>query len=453
MPSERPAARILQGWARSALRVLLRDVDVTGLERIPVDRPVILAANHTNALADVAVLVARVPRFPRFLATATWWRYAPARVLFGFAGVVPVHRRRDGETARNAEMFADCFRALAAGEHLAIFPEGEMGAGPALLPIRTGAARIALGAALGAGVRGLVLVPVGLVYDPGGLFTTVAEMHVGEPIEVDGWIGRAEADEGDAVRALTSELATRLASVTVNDSSAAAALLVGRAAGLALADDADHPDDVPLGRRSVLRRALGRAVERDGGECGPAFTALAAAVAAHGDALRALDLDPETSVPVLAPPPAVDRTRRHLRMSIGAPVAALGAVANAPTLALMAVAQRRVRRPGWRLTVLGVGATVVSPVVWAIERAFLARRIGGGRATALVAAGAVAGPAAVAWGHDRARLRAYRQYERAEAARPAEVARARETRVAVRIAVAALVGVRARAGLPGADRS
>ena len=449
---ERPAARFLRGWARIAVRVLVRRLDVSGLDRIPVDRPVVLAANHTNALADVAVIVALAPRFPRFLATATWLRWAPARALFRLAAVVPVHRRRDGDPARNEQSFAACHAALAAGDHLAIFPEGEMHLGPALLPLRTGAARIALGAALGADVRGVVIVPVGLVYDPGGLFTTVAELHVGEPIEVDDWLDRARGDEVTAVRELTDDLAARLTAVTVNDSSAAASRLIDRVAGLALADDADHPDDVPLARRSVLRRALGRAVEEGGGERGPVFAELAAAVAAHEEALAALGLDPASALPVLAPPPAVDRVRRRVRLAVRAPVATIGAAANAPTLALMAIAQRRVRRAGWRLTVLGVGATVVSPVVWSVERSLLARRIGSGRATALVAAGALAAPVAVAWSHDVSRMRAYRWFDRAEVSHPGAVAVADRTRVEVRRRVSALVGVRARAGVNGADR-
>ena len=66
----------------------------------------ILAANHGNALADVAVIIAGTPEFPHFLAAASWWKSAPGAVLFGLGGVVPIHRRRDGEhTEQNASSF------------------------------------------------------------------------------------------------------------------------------------------------------------------------------------------------------------------------------------------------------------------------------------------------------------------------------------------------------------
>ena len=72
--------RALQGWARSAVWVFYGDVEVTAAQRLPEGRPMIFAANHSNALADVAVLVAKMPQFPRFLATGTWWAHASARL-------------------------------------------------------------------------------------------------------------------------------------------------------------------------------------------------------------------------------------------------------------------------------------------------------------------------------------------------------------------------------------
>ena len=88
--------RASQAWARSAIHVLYRRTEVVGMANLPRDRPAILAANHSNALADIAVIVAKTRKFPQFLAAASWWKSAPARVLFRLAGVVPIHRTRDG---------------------------------------------------------------------------------------------------------------------------------------------------------------------------------------------------------------------------------------------------------------------------------------------------------------------------------------------------------------------
>ncbi len=64
------AYRALQAWARTAVSVVYRKVEVSAAENVPRDRPVILAANHGNALADIALVVAAAPEVPHFLAAA-----------------------------------------------------------------------------------------------------------------------------------------------------------------------------------------------------------------------------------------------------------------------------------------------------------------------------------------------------------------------------------------------
>src|ERR1700693_5346761 len=154
--------RAIQTWAKVAVSAVFRKVHVTAISRLPDDRPVILAANHSSGLADVAIMIKEIPEYPHFLAAASWWKTAPARMLFNAGGVVPLHRRRDGEgTQENSSAFDACNTTLASGARIAIFPEGEMGDAPALLPLKTGAARIALGAAADAGIPVVVIVPVG----------------------------------------------------------------------------------------------------------------------------------------------------------------------------------------------------------------------------------------------------------------------------------------------------
>jgi len=214
--------RAIQRWAKVAVGVVIPRVHVTAMSKLPDDRPVILAANHSAALADVAIMIKEIPEYPHFLAAASWWKSAPARMLFNAGGVVPIHRRRDGEgTEQNSSAFEACNTTLASGARIAIFPEGEMGQEPALLPLKTGAARIALGAAADAGIAGVVVVPVGLEYDEMGKFHTQVELQFGDPIEIDEWVDAYRADSAKAVRGVTDLIADRLAQVTVNHGSAA----------------------------------------------------------------------------------------------------------------------------------------------------------------------------------------------------------------------------------------
>ena len=121
--------------------------------------------SHLNGFVDPVVCIAGVRRMPRFIAKRALWKVVPARPLLALVGVVPVERRQDSaDTSSNRSSFEACHRALAKGHAVAIFPEGTTHDRLQLAPIHTGAARIALGARA-AGVEGITIVPVGILYE------------------------------------------------------------------------------------------------------------------------------------------------------------------------------------------------------------------------------------------------------------------------------------------------
>src|SRR5258706_15295205 len=125
--------------ARLLLGVFFRDVEVVGRERVPRGAPLLIIANHVNNLIDPMLILGYAGVRPRFLAKSTLWKHpivAPAVILLG---ALPVYRRRDGvPMARNFETFARCRLALAAGETIAIFPEGYSHNEPGAVPLKTG---------------------------------------------------------------------------------------------------------------------------------------------------------------------------------------------------------------------------------------------------------------------------------------------------------------------------
>ncbi|MBB5959880.1 1-acyl-sn-glycerol-3-phosphate acyltransferase [Saccharothrix tamanrassetensis] len=130
---------------------------VEGLENVPAEGPVILAANHLSFI-DSIVIPMVVPRRVSFLAKAEYFegtglRGALSRYFFGSLGHVPV-RRGIGRAARaSLDTAADI---LAAGGAFAIYPEGTRSLDGRLHRGRTGVARMAL-------ESGAPVVPVGLI--------------------------------------------------------------------------------------------------------------------------------------------------------------------------------------------------------------------------------------------------------------------------------------------------
>src|SRR5580658_3947302 len=134
-------------FARLLVRIFFRRIEVEGAEYLVAGTPTVLVANHQHGLVDGLLLMATLRRFPRFLGKSTLFRILPLWPFLKLAGVVPVYRASDGEsTARNDSSFRTCRMLLAHGQQVALFPEGISHDEAMLQPLKTGAARIALGA-------------------------------------------------------------------------------------------------------------------------------------------------------------------------------------------------------------------------------------------------------------------------------------------------------------------
>jgi 1-acyl-sn-glycerol-3-phosphate acyltransferase len=206
-----PASSIV---SRVASRAYYR-LTVSG-GRVPSRGPVLLVANHPNSLLDPLLVTAAAGRGVRFLAKAPIFSDVRIGWLVRGAGAIPVYRQIDdpSQMRQNVGMFRAVHEALAHGAAVGIFPEGISHGEPSLAPLRTGAARIALGA-FSTLKRTFPIVPVGLVFRRKNVFRSDAAVIVGEQVD---WADLAprDADDPEAVRELTRRITEALRGVTVN---------------------------------------------------------------------------------------------------------------------------------------------------------------------------------------------------------------------------------------------
>ena len=211
--------RIIVALVRLALRIYFQRIEVTGLEHVPADTPVIFVLNHPNALVDPVFLLCLAPRRVSFLAKAPLFRMPVIGYLVKALDSLPVYRRQDeGEdVSKNQETFVAARKLLARGGTIGICPEGVSHDEPGLRPIKTGAARISLAAVSTGEVSDLKIVPAGLYYTAKTSFRSDALLYFGNPIEVEPVTLEADGTPPrDAVRKLSTRIEKALREVILD---------------------------------------------------------------------------------------------------------------------------------------------------------------------------------------------------------------------------------------------
>ena len=355
--------RVMAVVARVLALGFFRRIEVDGESRlIPRGLPTLFAVSHLNGFVDPVVFVAGVRRFPRFIAKRALWRVVPARPFLALAGVVPVERRQDRvDTSSNRSSFEACHRALAKGQAVAIFPEGTTHDRLQLAPIRTGVARIVLGARA-SGVERITIIPVGIVYESKFKVRSRALVRIGEPIDLDDVAASLLPDrtaggeeDSEAVRALTDRVAAHLIAASPRFASVFEWQRLAYASEVVLRRP-DRP--VSLVEREDLAQAIGDAPHER-------IEAVADAIAMHHLNLSAIHLTDEQLLARELPGRMLKRAiLTVVLLAIASAFALVGVLVNLVPATLTMGVSAAVREPITKGTVRTLVAAALFPLAW-----------------------------------------------------------------------------------------
>lgn len=186
---------------------------VTGLQRIPRNKPVIFAPNHQNALMDPLAVLCTNYTQPVWLARADIFKSKTARPILKFLKIMPVYRFRDGKEnlTENEKVFSKAIEVLENKKHLALFPEAAHSGKRQMLAHKKAIPRIAFLAEQKNNFQlGLQIVPVGIYYSHYWHFNRELIVNYGEPIEVYRYQKEFTESPHKAIMALRKEISERV---------------------------------------------------------------------------------------------------------------------------------------------------------------------------------------------------------------------------------------------------
>ncbi|MDQ2794396.1 MAG: lysophospholipid acyltransferase family protein [Bacteroidota bacterium] len=212
---------VMKPLVQVALRVFFRRIEVRHPERMHLPGPLLLAGNHPNTLMDPLLAAVNRRQPIAFLAKSTFFQNPVLRAIMRSGNSIPIYRAQDTGTggvatpeqraAQNEASFGRCYDYLGQGGTIMIFPEGTSVSERRLRPLKTGAARIALGAEARHQFKlGLQVVPVGTNYFDPSRFRSDVLLNVAPPIRVADYAAAYAADPDEAADQLTEAIRVAL---------------------------------------------------------------------------------------------------------------------------------------------------------------------------------------------------------------------------------------------------
>ncbi|MEN7548464.1 lysophospholipid acyltransferase family protein [Rapidithrix thailandica] len=196
-----------------ALKVFFRKITVNNKHLLPKEGPLLVVANHPNTFLDPLLIAVLLKQQVAFLTNASVFSNAFNKWLFSKFNMIPVYRKQDVKKGNpdNRKTFSKCYEYLAEEGTILIFPEGTSISERKLRQLKTGTARIALGAeAQYGGKLGVKIASIGLNYSQPQRFRSEVLINITQALNVQDYWESYSTDEAGTVNQLTDDIRKQL---------------------------------------------------------------------------------------------------------------------------------------------------------------------------------------------------------------------------------------------------
>ena len=220
---------LLRLWIRWSGTYFYSKTYFTGMDKLPNDRPLILACNHPTAFTEPAYMGGATLKARNFMLRGDMFSGGDfTAALLKSIKCIPIYRAQDGmaNLKKNESILAYCHQLLSKGQNLYILSEGESKLEKRLRPIQKGTARMAFGAYEKHGRDDIAIIPIGINYMNANEFRSKVYADFGPPIPISEFFEAHEKNPRRAVKLLTdrikSELSKRVIHVAKTEDDATA---------------------------------------------------------------------------------------------------------------------------------------------------------------------------------------------------------------------------------------
>lgn len=200
------------------IRIFFNSVYAKNLNNLPLKGPLIIAPNHPSTFLDPLVVSMWIKRPIYFLTNGGVFSSNFKKWLYSKLFMIPIYRQQDkkDDGVNNDDVFKNCYDMLKEGKVIIIFPEGTSEDERKLRKIKTGLARIGLGAENENNFNlGVKVVCVGINYTNPRKFQSKLFINFDNPIDLSEYKEEYLNDSYKTVKDLTNEVGERLSSLIV----------------------------------------------------------------------------------------------------------------------------------------------------------------------------------------------------------------------------------------------
>jgi len=212
---------LLYPWVAKGVDLFVEDLEVDGLQNIPKDGPIMLIANHQNAMFDPLICCRVFPRQLHWLTRSDVFKNKRVASFLHGIHMLPIYREKDNvadQMERNEEVFKVCRERLSKGAVVAMFPEGShRGKKQLMTPLKKGFARLAFSSIeKDARLMNLKILPMALDYSSFVEYQPRILLKIGQPISLKNYWEQYVDDPNKAINLLVKEASDSLSSLMID---------------------------------------------------------------------------------------------------------------------------------------------------------------------------------------------------------------------------------------------